>query len=88
MAAKQRILGSVVPLKTLKILLGLIIDRRFLAEFTWSGKSVPGVRKIAFRDLNHIVDLIYDMTSKVHTKYTRPSYHKDLVDRVLKFAHE
>lgn len=75
-------------MRTLKIVLGLMIDRRFLAEFTWSGKSVPGVRKTAFRDQSHIVDILYKMTLQVHPKYARTSFHKDLVDKILKFAFE
>lgn len=89
MATKKNALGTMAPHKTIKILLGLIVDRRFLCEFTWTGKTSKSTQsKNALRDSDRIVDLIYDMARQVHPKYTPEVYRKDMVDKVMKFAYE
>lgn len=70
------------PLKATKAVLGLIIDRVYLSEFTWSGKSKPGIRKIALKNYQHIYGLIYSVVSRSHKSYTKESYRKDLIDRI------
>lgn len=87
MATQKR--GSTsTPVKLMKRVLGLIIDRIYLSEFTWSGKSKPGTRKIAMKDFTRVFDLIHSIVSRSHKKYTDESCRKDLVDKILKFAYE
>lgn len=88
MLAKKLKQGSHAPAKTVKTVLGLIIDRRFLAEFTWSGKSKPGTRKKPFRDEKNVINLIHTIALQKHTTYTREQFEKDMVDKVFKFAYE
>lgn len=79
--------SSTTALKTAKNVLGLIIDRVYLSEFTWSGKSKPGTRKLALKDFPHTIELIHSIASRSH-KYTKEEFRKDLVDKILKFAYE
>lgn len=76
--------------RALKVYVNLLIDRRFLSEFTWTGKSTPGIRKIPFQDQKEILELLYILTSKTITqeKYTDDEFHGDCVDRIMKFAYE
>lgn len=76
------------PLKTLKTVLYLLIHRRFLAIFTWTGKSTQGTRKTPLRDQKRLVDLLYIITSHFHKNYTRKQFERDLIDKILKFAYE
>lgn len=76
------------PLKALKTALNLIISRQFLSEFTWTGKSKPGIRKLPFRDYKGIESLLYAIITQMHPKYDKKTFHKDLVDKILKFAYE
>lgn len=76
-------------LKILKAFLYQIIDRRFLSDFTWTGKSKKaGLRKIALKEFNKTVKLVYELTAHGRPDYTESIFHKDMVDRVLKFAYE
>lgn len=75
------------PVKTVKTVLGLLIDRIFLAKFTWSGRSKPGTRKIALCDFTESLKFIYTVASKIHMGYTKEDFRSDMVDNVLKFAH-
>lgn len=76
------------PVKMAKKILLMIMDRVFLAQFTWTGKSRPGTRKIAFQEYNRTVGIIFALTSKIHRSYTKEQYRKDMVDRIFKFAYE
>lgn len=76
------------PIKTLRTVLGMLIERRFLAQFTWSGKSKPGIRKLALKDRDDIVNLLYTIASQIHPKYVKTVFKRDLVDKILKFAYE
>lgn len=74
-------------LKTLKKVIGLLIDRIFLAKITWTGKSLPGTRKIALEEYTGLLNLVYTTTSKMHTGYTKKTFRSEMVENVMKFAH-
>lgn len=79
--------ASYLTLKTVKRVLGLLIDRIFLAEITWSGKSKPGTRKIALSNYTALLNLVYTAVSKLHKGYTKNTFREEMVDNVMKFAH-
>lgn len=80
---------NLTTLKSMRMVLNFLIDRQFLADFTWTGKTKKiGSRKHALREFNGVVDLIYEIVAHWHPNYMRTDFHKDLVDKVLKFAYE
>lgn len=82
-------INSMSQLKKLKTVLYQIIERMFLSDFTWTGKSKKaGSRKIALKEFNESVKLVYVLTAHGRPDYTESIFHKDLVDRVLKFTYE
>lgn len=70
---------NLTTLKSMRMVLHFFIDRRFLADFTWTH---------ALKEFNRVVDLIYEIVAHWHPNYMRTDFHKDLVDKVLKFAYE
>lgn len=70
------------------MLLHKVIDRVYLAEFTWTGKSVGGRGKNAFRDLDKTNDFLYDVINTIDEGYTKKSYLDDLKNKIIKYAYE
>lgn len=64
-------------LKTLKTVVGLVIDRVFLAKFTRTGKSKPGCpRKERFQEYETILKVFFVLVSKAH-----PTYNKKMMEK-------
>lgn len=63
-----------------------IIGRKFLGNFTWTGKSIPGREKIEFRKLEKINELLYDVLSTIDITYTEHNHLENLINKVLKQA--
>lgn len=74
---------------TLKVAIGLMIHRVFLAEFTWTGKSKPGFpRKRSFQAHQGLFSLLLTIVSKLHPGYSKSILEKSLVKDVFKTAYE
>lgn len=71
----------------LKRLVYGIIDRHFLAEFTWSGKSTSGKKKLAFRDLTNVLNLIQTVIRIKYNSYSDEDFRDSVINKVLKFAY-
>lgn len=75
--------------KTLKATTGLIIERMFLADFTWTGKSKAGYsRKIALKKFERLIQLLHAIVSDLHPNKDYDKFNDDLVNRVLKYSYE
>lgn len=76
---------SRTTLKATRKITLMIVDRVFLSEITWTGKSKPGTpQKIAMEDYNRIVALIFAVVRRSHPSYQKATFRSDLVDRILK----
>lgn len=74
--------------KLLRAIVYFIVDRVFLAQFSFSGKSVKGQRKISFIGKQNIVALLYSIARKVDRAYEEDDMKEHLRDKVLKYAAE
>lgn len=74
--------------KMLKKIVAITVDRKLLSNFTWSGKSIGGQKKLALQSKEKVVDLLYKIAKIVDPSYSRESYLKDLKNKVLKYAYE
>lgn len=75
--------------KLLRKILDFIVDRTFLAKFSYTGKLVKGQkRKISFSQKKNIVDLLYAIASKVDKTYEKDDLKTYLRDKILKHAAE
>lgn len=69
-------------------MLDLIVDRRFLAEITWSGRSTPGKTKISFSKRQNILDFMYKIANQKHPNYSPTDFKEHMVDGIFKFAYK
>lgn len=74
--------------KLLKAIVYTIMEPIFFANFTWTGKSVNGERKIPFQESNNIVDLLFDMVAKVEPSYQKTTFLSHLKTKIIKYAYE
>lgn len=75
--------------KLLKKITDFIIDRYFLAQFTYSGKLVTrGHRKNSFKERKNIVVLLYGIACKVDKNYEEENFTLHLKDKILRYAGE
>lgn len=74
--------------KLLKYVVYCILDRQFLATFTWSGKSVGGKTKKSLSKSTHIIDLFYSIVSKIDSSYNHPAFIDNLKNKIMKYAYE
>lgn len=89
LTAKKHKLYSHAAVKTVKTVLGLVVDRRFLATITWSGKTLPGrQKKISFESHKEIVNFIHSVALRNHVNYSWEEYKKDMIDKVFKTAYK
>lgn len=72
--------------KMLKVLFYNVMQPKS-SEFTMTGKTIPGERKRAFEKYNNIVDLFYDIVSKLDESYTKSKFLYNLTNAVLKYTH-
>lgn len=76
------------PIKTLRTVLSLVIDRVFLSQFTWTGKTKPKTaRKIAFRDQKKLQDILLKVVSKFHLNYDQSKMENHLINKILSGAY-
>lgn len=74
--------------KMLKKIVGIIFEKSFLANFTWSGKSVRGKKKIQLRIYKNIVDFMYGIANGMDKTYQHSTYLDILKNKVIKYAYE
>lgn len=74
--------------KLLRKIVYFIMDRRFMANFTYSGKSTKGQRKIAFKMQQNIIGLLYSIVSKIDKSFDKDNLTLYLKDNILKYASE
>lgn len=75
--------------KLLKRLVAKMFERSFLANFTWSGKSINGQRKIALKSHDKIVELLYKISNNCLNKtYNYEDFLNHLKNKILKYAYE
>lgn len=74
--------------KLLKQIINVIVERKFLSNFTWTGKSTKGQKKQSFQDSKNIVRLIYDIAFHHDDSYQYKHFVNHLVNKVLKYAYE
>lgn len=75
-------------LKMLKRVVYNIMERKFLSEFTWTGKSIGGRKKLAIRDSKNIVELFYAIVFHIDETYSRSTFSDHLKNKILKYAYE
>lgn len=76
--------------QALLLITNTLISPKLLSNFTWTGKSgtKSGPKKQAFRQLNEIISLIFDIMQRFDDKYTIEKLHKDITYNVLKYAYK
>lgn len=75
-------------LKILKRFLYNIVDRVFLTNFTWTGKTAQkGVRKIPFQDFKRILDLLFTLVKRHDEHYPLVAFEENMKKGILKFAY-
>lgn len=74
--------------KMLRAVIALIIDRYFMAGFSYSGKSVKGQRKTPLKSYENILSLLYSVANKIDKNYEKEDFEADLKDKILKYAGE
>lgn len=74
-------------MKLLRKLVALIIDRYFLAQFTYSGRAVKGQRKNSFKKNENIIDFLYSVAKTIDKNYDRLDF-EDNLKSILKYAGE
>lgn len=74
--------------KLLKAVVNLIIDHFFMAQFTFSGKTVKGQRKYSFKKKANIIALLYSVASQIDKNYGKDDFDIHLRDKILKYAGE
>lgn len=74
--------------KLLKKLTEIIFERVFLAQFTFSGKSVKGQRKNSFKQNVNIIALLYSVACEIDKSYDEDDFKAHLRDKILKYAGE
>lgn len=66
-----------------------MIDRVFLAEYTWTGKTVGGrANKKSFKTLKKINDFIYETVNTIDGGYSQSTFLDHLKNKILKYAYE
>lgn len=76
-------------LKILKKFLFNLIDRVFLKEFTWTGKTAQkGVRKIPFKQFKRILDLLFTLVKTNDQHYPLDIFEENMKTGILKHAYK
>lgn len=74
-------------MKLLKKLVAWIIDRYFLAQFTYAGRAVKGHRKNSFKKNENIIEFLYSVAKTIDKNYERLDF-EDNLKSILKYAGE
>lgn len=74
--------------KLLKKIVGCIMDRDFLAKFSFTGKLAKGQRKISFQNQKNIMALLYPIASKIDKTFEEEDVSGYLKDKILRYAAE
>lgn len=74
--------------KMSRILVYKIVEKAFLAEFTWTGRSIGDRVKMKFKELVNINRLLYSVVSNIDVNYDRKTFSEHLISRILKYAYE
>lgn len=74
--------------KLLKCIVYTIMEPVFFANFTWTGKTIKGEKKIPFQRSKNIVDLLFDMVVKVEPSYQQATFLSHLKNKIIKYAYE
>lgn len=84
----EAVIASGSQPKLLKSVVYLIFDRRYLSNYTWTGKSTKGQKKQALKDKPNVVKLVFEAINKLDASYKYSSYLNHLKNKVLKYAYE
>lgn len=60
----------------------------FITKFSWTGKTIPGERKLSFKSYENITDLLYKTVKKVDINYTENIAEDHLKYKILRYANE
>lgn len=74
--------------KMLKVVLQNIMEGTFAAEFTWTGKTVANRKKMAFKKLKNMNELLFSIVVHIDPSYRRSEFDSHLINKVLKYAYE
>lgn len=75
-------------IKMLKNATYTIMARTYLANFTYSGKTVGHNVKLAFQKFKNVKELLYGTVSHIDCSYSASDFHFNSVNKVLKYAYE
>lgn len=66
-----------------------LVERPFLSNYTWSGKTKKSfnVEKFAFKDLTNIAKLLIDLVKTKARDYDKTRYESHMINKVLKYAY-
>lgn len=77
--------------KALKKFLFELIDRTFLSQITWSGrtkfKSSNRESKIAFKAFVNIHKLLIDLVKKKDARFNKEIFEDLMINKILKYAY-
>lgn len=74
--------------KLLKKVVFSIIDRSFLSNFTWTGKSIKNQTKSALKDFPRMVDVFQSIVGNLDNGYDKTIFLKHLKEKIMKYAYE
>lgn len=72
----------------LKVLVNKTFDREFLSKFTWTGKSINGKVKLAFKNWKLTNDFLCETINTIDGCYSQSSYLSDIKKKILRYAYE
>lgn len=72
--------------KIIKTLFGKLMDSMIRSLFTWTGKSIKGKKKIAFKTYEGVIGLLYAVVHLADKTYSMKDCEYDLTYKVLKHA--
>ncbi|XP_031638898.1 uncharacterized protein LOC116351011 [Contarinia nasturtii] len=73
--------------KMLKKVLTKIMERDMISHFSWTGKSTSG-KKMSFRSLEGIRDLLYKTVNKIDVNFTPAIAENYLKTKILRYAND
>lgn len=76
--------------KYLKRIFCMLMDRIFLSDFTWTGKSraINGVptKKIAFKKFQNVNEMLVDTVRSKDSRFNRDAFEDIMINNILKYA--
>lgn len=80
--------GNLDGTKILKRTVSSVMTTNLLSQFAWTGKTNrKDVKKIALKDYQQVLLLIYETILAADSSYSRFKYDEDMVQKILKYAY-